>query len=273
MDTIRRWLIRRLSRKAGPYLKARGLWQVNKHNPALIWEPGDERVLVLAPHMDDEVIGCGGTLHRHAQRGGEITVVYLTDGRYGGQIPPEAKSHKLTQVRRAEAQQALATLGIQNALFLNAEETQLANTPALSHLLREILTTLRPHLVYLPFFWEEHPDHQAANQLLLDAVARENLHFDCHAYEVWTPLFPNCLVEITSVVETKRQALQCYQSQLMENNYAHAILGLNAYRAIALSDSGMHFVEAFFMAPLVEYQELYRKHQWISAAESSRRPS
>ena len=258
MNLARHWLAKRLIQKNTPYLKAFGLLRTIKYKRALMWEPGDERVLVLAPHMDDEVIGCGGTLHRHVQRGGEITVVYLTDGRYGGQIPPEAKSHELTQVRRAEAQQALATLGIQNALFLNAEETQLATTPALSHLLREILTTLRPHLVYLPFFWEEHPDHRAANQLLLDAVAHGNLHFDCYAYEVWTPLSPNCLVEITSVVEIKRQALQCYQSQLIEDDYVHTTMGLNAYRSGALLDGKGGFVEAFFTAPLHLYQKLYQ---------------
>ena len=50
-------------------------------------------------------------------------------------------------------------------------------------------------------FSEQHPDHQAASAVLLEAVRGTNLDFHCFSYEVWTPLFPNCLIEIDSVIE------------------------------------------------------------------------
>jgi hypothetical protein len=58
----------------------------------------------------------------------------------------------------------------------------------------------------------------------------------------------------------KKQALQRYQSQLLGNDYLHAVLGLNAYRSIALPEKHGGFVEAFFLAPLQEYRELYKAY-------------
>src|SRR5262245_2441565 len=80
--------------------------------PRLCTEPGGQRVLVLAPHPDDEVIGCGGTLYKHTRAGHAVTVVYMTDGRkgdpllYEGQLPaPEAaiRSQQLVVRRQQEA--------------------------------------------------------------------------------------------------------------------------------------------------------------------------
>src|SRR5262249_22255086 len=53
------------------------------NGPMLDWEPGTGKVVVLAPHMDDEIIGCGGTVARHVDAGADVTVIYLTDGRRG----------------------------------------------------------------------------------------------------------------------------------------------------------------------------------------------
>jgi hypothetical protein len=75
-------------------------------------------------------------------------------------------------------------------------------------------------------------------------------------------------VDINDVVGMKRQALQHYQSQLIENDYLHASLGLNAYRAIALSQKHGGFAEAFFVAPLNDYRELYKEYcGWVLEAK------
>src|SRR5262245_51467251 len=123
--------------------------------------------------------------------------------------------------------------------------------------LRRILDSHRPDVVYLPFFLDEHPDHKATTQVLLDAAEGLGFQFDCCAYEVWTPLFPNCFVEIDDVVEVKKKALSHYHSQLADKDYIHASLGLNAYRSIALLNNNGGFAEAFFLARLQHYQKLY----------------
>jgi LmbE family N-acetylglucosaminyl deacetylase len=271
MKILSRWLMAQFGHAMGRYLKSQGLLKVNKYNPAILWRPEGGRVVVLAPHMDDEIIGCGGTLYRHIQRGATVTVVYMTDGRYGGKLPSHPAGERreqelsLVDIRKREALLAMETLGIQDSIFLDAEDGQLSSARGLPDRVKQILESITPDLVYLPFFLEEHPDHRAVTQILMDATEGIGCEFDCCGYEVWTPLFPNCLVEINDVVGMKKQALQHYQSQLVENDYLHASLGLNAYRAIALSQKHGGFAEAFFMASLKDYRELYQVYRgWAS---------
>jgi N-acetylglucosamine malate deacetylase 1 len=254
-----RILLRALGRTARPYLRAQGLLRVTKifNKSALEWQPANERVMELAPHMDDEVIGCGGTLARHVASGAEVTVVFLTDGRRGGKA--DAGQSTVSATRKREAQLALRELGITRIVFLDGEDGRLGATPVLGKALRAALAEARPQILYLPFFLEEHPDHRAASALLADAVSGTGLTFRCHGYEVWTPLFPNCFVRIDAAVEAKRRALGHYQSQLAEADYLHTGLGLNAYRSSALLES-CRYAEAFYAVALPQYLELLRSY-------------
>jgi len=253
VKALTKFLLRALSRTSRPYLRSQGLLRVTKifNKSALEWQPSDERIVVLAPHMDDEVIGCGGTLARHIACGSHVTVVFLTDGRGGGEA-------SIVATRKHEARLALAELGIERMVFLDAEDGRLGADADLVDALRSALVAARPEIVYLPFFLEEHPDHRAASALLSEAVSGSGMSFRCHGYEVWTPLFPNCLVRIDETVEAKRRAIAHYQSQLAEADYLHTALGLNAYRSSALADGECRFAEAFCAVSLSQYLDLFR---------------
>lgn len=264
-----RALLKRLSRAARPYLRSSGLLQVSGvyNHSATAWQPGAEKVLVLAPHMDDETIGCGGTLALHAQRGARITVLFLTDGRNGSSEvnilygeERERKQQELIELRTTEARAALQRLGANRMICLDAEDGALDRCEWAAEKVREVLLKLQPEIVYLPFYLEEHPDHRAASRVLLDAVAGTSLQFQCMGYEVWTPLFPNCLVRIDSTIEVKKQALGEYRSQLKQCDYLHASLGLNAHRSAGLMNPP-HFqggyAEAFYAIPLAQYREQF----------------
>ncbi|HEY7641288.1 MAG TPA: PIG-L family deacetylase [Steroidobacteraceae bacterium] len=266
MNALTKVMLKRLSRAARPYLKSSGLLQVSGvyNRSALVWEPGAERVVVLAPHMDDETIGCGGTLALHAQRGAKVTVVFMTDGRNGSsklatlsREQREQAQRSLVATRKQEARQALAELGIADMLCLDAEDGALATNAGAAQQLRSILEDRQPHLVYLPFYLEEHADHRAVSRILLEAAAGTQLQFQCFGYEVWTPLFPNCLVRIDRTMPLKQSALTKYASQLAEADYLHACVGLNAHRSAGLLDSRNGYAEAFHVLSLADYREQY----------------
>jgi LmbE family N-acetylglucosaminyl deacetylase len=101
-------------------------------------------------------------------------------------------------------------------------------------------------------------DHSAASEVLIAATAGTSHDFQCRCYEVWTPLFPNIVVEIDTTIEMKKRALACYQSQLADMDYMHTGVGLNAYRSSAIGCKTAHFVEAFYSVPLAEYRQLHR---------------
>jgi len=269
MKQLTKVLLKRLSRAARPYLQQHGLLQVSGvyNKSAMVWQPGAEKILVLAPHMDDETIGCGGTLALHAQRGAQITVVFLTDGRNGSSEvnvltgeERERKQQELVELRTTEARAALQRLGVNRMVCLDAEDGALDKCAWVAEKLRDVLLKHQPEIVYLPFYLEEHPDHRATSQVLLDAVAGTSLQFQCMGYEVWTPLFPNCLVRIDSTVETKKQALAEYRSQLQQCDYLHASIGLNAHRSAGLlNPKGFQggYAEAFYATPLPQYREQF----------------
>ncbi|HZO24246.1 MAG TPA: PIG-L deacetylase family protein [Steroidobacteraceae bacterium] len=260
-------LLRYLSRKARPYLRTYGLLQTAKifNKSAIVWEPGNQSVLVLAPHMDDETIGCGGALAAHASRGSAVTVVFLTDcsrggrlrGGEGGRESDPATPEELIERRRGEARRALAILGVQQMIFLGAPDGDLAPTPELVEQLHAILLDVRPSLIYLPCFLEEHPDHRAVSDVLLAATESLPFEVQCLAYEVWTPLFPNCFVNIDGTMDAKRRAISEYATQLADSDYLHTALGLNAYRSSALLGKSCSFAEAFLSVALSQYRHLY----------------
>ena len=233
--------------------------------PATLCDPGGGTIAVLAPHMDDEVLGCGGTIAIHAQAGAKVSVIFLTDGRYGGSVDAAASNNThgfdrqaLVDLRKLEARRAAEILGIQSVYFLDAEDSRLHADELVAGRLREVLESERPDIVYLPFFLERNQDHRAANDVLFAATRGTALDFECRGYEVWTPLFANRLVKIDRTIELKKRALACYQSQLAVVDYLHSGIGLNAYRSLTLGGEKCRFVEAFHALGLADYRRLRR---------------
>lgn len=232
--------------------------------------PPGRRILVLAPHMDDEVLGCGGTLRKHALAGASITVAYLTDGRRGdptlneARLPAaekRAREDRLVARRKEEARRAAAILGIRDLVFLDRPDGALTTNEELRGSIRELLRSGGPDLVYLPFLTDRHRDHWEANRALMEAArggAGRAPEFRCCGYEIWSPLVANCLVDISEVVEDKRRAIAQFESQLEHADYLGGILHLNAYRALAHLRGKGH-AEAFFLAPFRDYERLYRE--------------
>lgn len=232
--------------------------------------PPSRRPLVLAPHADDESIGCGGTLRRYADQGASVQVAVITDGSLGNREiralrdGPEREQAMadLVALRRREALAATQVLGVQGLHFLDAIDGQLnPDDAALAQRLDDLLHQLRPDLVLLPFVADRHRDHWNTNRLFINVCQRPGLRWlravPLCAYEVWAPLHANLLVDIGAQLEAKRQALAAYGSQLASLDYPAAVLGLNRYRAACGLRNG--HAEAFHLASFDAYQRLYRK--------------
>jgi N-acetylglucosamine malate deacetylase 1 len=187
-------------------------------------------VLVIAPHPDDEAIGCGGTTCLHTNGGDRVITVFLTSGELGLEHLPR---HEAWQVREAEAAEAARVLGTEPPIFLRRPDWFLGDAiPEAALALRPVLERERPELVYVPHPLEWHPDHRAAGTVA-QLAAR-----DCGSpmpefltYEVWTPLpVYEGVEDITAVMDRKLSAIRCYRSQLGHFRYDRAVEGLDRYR-------------------------------------------
>ncbi|HEX4644815.1 MAG TPA: PIG-L deacetylase family protein [Verrucomicrobiae bacterium] len=187
-------------------------------------------VLVIAPHPDDESIGCGGALCLHARRGDRVAAVFLTSGELGLKRLPREKARAF---RESEARKAAKILKLADLFFLRCGDWNLnAEISRAAALLRPILKRVKPRLIYLPHPQEWHPDHQAALPIVRAALRRCGIPRPAlRAYEIWSPLVAHDHVEdISSVMARKLEAVRAHKSQLREFDYVRAIIGLNQYR-------------------------------------------
>ena len=226
--------------------------------PAVMGVPAARTVLVLAPHMDDETIGCGGAILQHVGAGARVDVVFVTDGAMGFDAGARRVSStgERVELRRSEARAACERLGARKLHFLDLPDGRSQANASAVRALHDILADTRPDVVYLPFLTDSHHDHQTCNALLFSLLANDPslASLLCACYEVWTPLYPNTVVDISEQMESKMAALACYKSQLALNNYLSSVRGLNAYRAIANNSRG--YAEAFYLTTLKEYAAL-----------------
>jgi len=187
-------------------------------------------VLVLAPHPDDECIGCGGALCRHADRGDRVAVVFLTSGELGLK---HLAREQAWRTREREARNAAKILGVAEVHFLRGPDWETGDhTRKLARALRPILKREAPALIYLPHPHEQHPDHTTALRVLRAAIRNgAAANVTLRGYEVWTPLNNyDCIEDITAVMPRKLRALRAHRSQLRDYDYVSAVRGLNQFR-------------------------------------------
>jgi LmbE family N-acetylglucosaminyl deacetylase len=199
-------------------------------------------VVVIAPHPDDEAIGCGGAMCLHADRGDRVFTAFLTSGELGIKgLDREAA----WRIREAEAAAAAAILGAAGLVFLRQPDCSLADrVDEAAEALAAVLARERPELLYVPHASEWHPDHRAAGIIARKALQSAGSAPRLRLYEVWTPLAEyDDGEDITGVIMRKLRAVRAYESQVGQLRYDRGVRGLNQYRgALAW---GCRYAEVF----------------------------
>ena len=210
--------------------------------PTLLAAPPRGSVLVLAPHADDESLGCGGAIVLHHRQGDRVKVVFATDGAAGDPLG-HYRDCDYRELRRAEARRAASILGIDELTFWDYPDGKLAEAHDLSERVRALLTTDRPDIVYRPSTLEIHPDHRALGVGVEEALRQYRPTCGDFCYEIWATVQPTHALDITGVWDLKRRAVEQYESQLRYNDLIYMGAGLNAYRT--LYKPSAQYVEAF----------------------------
>lgn len=207
-----------------------------------------KRVLVIAPHTDDEVIAAGGTLALHQQVKSDVLVGFVTsdvDTAAAGEPNCVEEARKVAELLGFECR----FLGFSDG-SLSWQERPVAER--ISELIREH----RPDVIVCPFPADHHRDHQATAAATADAIRTADYSGEVWGYEVWQTLWPNIAVDVTSVIETKRKAINLYQSKVSGLHYADAAIGLNRYRGLRVERP---YAEGFYACSGAEFQEIARQ--------------
>ncbi len=214
-----------------------------------------QKALIIAPHPDDEVLGCGGTIRQLINQGVHVTVAIVTKG---------TPLYPAAQVRtvRAEARQAAKRLGVSRLIFLDLPVTTLHLMP--EHKINSVFDRLinrqvLPDLVFLPFPGDRHEDHRQIFDAAMVALrcdgrrppVRRVCCYETVSETHWTapglePAFePNTFVDISDALTDKLAAMRCYRSQLAAGIPARSIEAIEALARFRGSVVGLAAAEAF----------------------------
>ena len=220
-------------------------------------------VLVLAPHPDDEVFGCGGAIVQLLGAGAEVRSVVLTDGGAQGDA----------NTRRAEALEASARLGLDEPEFWDLADRSLRPDDAdLADRLRALMIEFAPQLILLPSPAEIHPDHRAVAVLVYNLMQSTTDGGELHdalqftriaTYEVSAVLRPNLLVDVSSEWKTVLSAAEAYASQLEVHPYIEVMDGMARSRCLTLP-AGVHRAEAYHVVD-PRYVRTHSAAEWAGA--------
>jgi LmbE family N-acetylglucosaminyl deacetylase len=215
------------------------------------------KTLVISPHPDDEVLGLGGTIHRLAAEGHDITVAIVTKG--WSPLFPEAQ---VTQVR-AEAQAANAALGVRRVRFMDLPVTTLHALPEheLNAAFDRLVAEERPEWVFLPFPGDRHEDHRQTFDAALvalrpvagRALAQRILCYETVSETHWSaapvePAFaPQVWVDISAHLDAKLAAMKLYASQVRPAPDARSLEAVTALANWRGSIVGWRAAEAFVL--------------------------
>lgn len=211
-----------------------------------------QRLLVVAPHMDDEVIGCGGTLLLHRALQSEVRVVFVSDS--SGAVDDPGLARNLRETRRAEMMQVSDVLALGSVVELGfADGALISHEDAIATRVAEELRAFRPSQVLCPFPADGHADHQATAVAVALATRLAGWQGEVLAYEVWSTLWPNMAVDIGTVADEKARLIRMYVSEMGDRDYAAAVLGLNRYRGM---QHRVELAEAFHRCDAAQFRAL-----------------
>jgi LmbE family N-acetylglucosaminyl deacetylase len=193
-----------------------------------------KRILVIAAHPDDELLGCGGTVARHARAGDCVTSVIVCEGeslRYGAEGVGQ-RSNMLSAANR---------LGVQDVRLLGFPDQRLdtINLTEIIGRLEPIVREVRPEIVYGQFGGDVNRDHHLVFQALLVATRPTEdfieliYAFDTASSTEWAyprTFVPDTWVDITATLDAKVEAMACYESELREYPHPRSLKALR-YRA------------------------------------------
>ena len=229
----------------------------------MIFHDRPHRALALFAHPDDPEVACAGTLATWTSSGAEAHLVIANAGEKGI-ADPSIDATELATIRRAEAEQAAALLGLASVQFLDHADGELENTSAFRAQLIEIVRTLRPDVVIAPdptavFFGDSyvnHHDHRALGWAVLDIggsmAGGARYAPDAGApHQIGTLLLagtlePDTWVDIAGALDAKVGALRCHRSQLGDSGRDDMVRALVEARAAEAGQAaGVRYAEGF----------------------------
>lgn len=207
-----------------------------------------ERVLVIAAHPDDEALGCGGTIARHAAEGDEVHLLFVADGE-------TSRTMACKPNRNYMAFAASKILRTKPPIFLDLRDQKLDTVPLLdiTQAIEAVAAKIRPTIVYTHHAGDLNADHRIVHQAVMTAfrplpgsACRAIYAFEVPSSTEWGGGFaPNHFVSLESALDRKLDALKCYDDEMRPFPHPRSYEAAEALAEVRGSACGVHYAEAF----------------------------
>jgi LmbE family N-acetylglucosaminyl deacetylase len=212
------------------------------------------KILVIAPHPDDEVLGCGGTILKHARAGNDVYLCVATKA-----YTPDWTEDFISN-RKREIEKSNEILGIKKTYFLDFPTAKLDTISGkdINEAIGRVIKEVGPETIYIPHSGDLHSDHKiifhssliAARPVYNESV-KKILSYEALSETDWAApenaFNPNIYVDISEMVDDKVRAMQAYQSEV--KNYPHS-RSLEMIKILAQkrgTEANLKFAEAFLL--------------------------
>jgi len=211
------------------------------------------KILIIAPHPDDEVLGCGGSIVNHTKKGDEVHICYITVAYY-----PDW-SEEFIKNRPKEIKKVLKVLGVKKSYNLDFPTVKLDTIPRkdLNDSLYKIVKKIKPDIAYIPHIGDLNHDHQLIHKSALVALRPSNckvkkiLSYEVLSETEWGPqnnsFNPNYYVNISKTFKDKIRAMKVYNSELKEKPHPRSTDVIEALAIKRGSEIGVNYAEAFMV--------------------------
>lgn len=224
-----------------------------------------DKILILAPHQDDEILGCGCFIQQALKKGNKVKSVFFTDGSKSSE---DTERTILKRIRKAEALKVAENLGMEQPEFLDREDGALDHKDIeAAAKIAEIIKTFQPGLILVPYFLDGHKDHSAVSGILINALGLIEYKGRLFAYKINSPISVHGVThyaDCTNFLDNKEDILKIYESQSMS---FESILLMDRLNGIVTeAEEG---AELFRELNITVYKKAYKKYNkenniWMS---------
>jgi LmbE family N-acetylglucosaminyl deacetylase len=231
-----------------------------------------KRCLVIAAHPDDEVLGVGGTIAKLSKAGTDIAVLYMTGGKSGRKISNEVESDdikKEQEILSSEIQKSCASLGVKKYKCFNFPDNRLDTVSRMdiSIKISEFASSFKPDLVFTHHSGDYNWDHTITyDATLMSFRANFGDHYPdaILSYEVLSSsersaqnanhiFCPNLFVDISSTVDSKKNAIGIYESELKHYPHPRSIEAVEYLARKRGQEVGWTHAEAFQIVRILQH--------------------
>lgn len=219
-----------------------------------------KKILVVAAHPDDEVIGCGGTIIEHNKKGDEVHLVFMTNG-----VDSRGPKESMIISRNHSSKVASKILGISSLKYNTFPDNKMDEVPLLDIIqtIESSILSIRPDIIYTHYFDDLNIDHKITYQAVITAArpqpgmtVKEIYSFEVLSSTEWnysnSNFNPNVFIDIGGSISIKEEALKAYSQEMRPPPHSRSvenILRLNSQRGNCV---GVDYAEAFMLIRLLK---------------------